>query len=63
MNTYKVFCEFESSKVKDTFEVFGNYYDVSDGYLDVYISEELITATFCPGHWRAIILLPNPDED
>lgn len=57
MKTYEVFGNFETDKVT----VFGNWYDVTDGYLDVYISDGDIAATFCPGHWKAIITI-HDDE-
>lgn len=46
---YKIICLTQDQFIE------ANYYDLSEGYLDLYETEESIIATFTPGFWKAIM--------
>jgi hypothetical protein len=56
MKRYKVICEFKGEGVTDTHFVEADYYDITDGILDLYINDEEIGASFVAGYWKAVMI-------
>ena len=58
MKHYKIICSFTDHGIVDTHSVDGDFYDITDGNLDILVfdeeSEQIAVATFCSGYWKAI---------